>query len=243
MSTLTMAEADAALLKLYEDQTGICITEPEQKRMLAQMKRSKRVLESLLGYPLSGEAVTTNNYTELGKTESECPCLDFNSDTLLPADDVVGAYRLFPYNKKDIFLHIDPASVIHKVKLVKDNVTFKTFDADFYRIQSKYGFISFIQRCDLWLKCIYNDCDCVQLAVDADWLWESDTDIPQELLDIWMDMTAYYSDDKSNVKSETLGTHSYSKFENVKPEEKEENINILRKYVGGNGTLNQTLVI
>ncbi len=233
---------DSTLLKLYEDQTGLTIAASNQKRMLAQMKRTQRILESLLGYPLIG-AVETNKYSELGKTESECPCLDFNSDTLLPADTVVGAYRLFPYNKSDIYLHIDPATAIHKVKLVKDNVTFKTFDEDFYRPVSKNDFILYIERCDRWLRCIYNNCDCVQLAVDADWLWNEVNDVPSELLDIWMDMTTYYVDEKNNIRSETLGSHSYSKFENVKPEERNENIVILKKYVGGNGSLIQNLVI
>ena len=230
------------LLKLYEDTTGICVADSNKSRTLAMIKRTRRMLESMLGYPLDEAEVGTNHYVESGKTNVDCPCAINNVDNLQPADSVTYAYRLFNYNKADQFFHIDPASAIHKVKLVKGNITFKTLDPDYYRPHSKDGFIKYIEQCKVWCGCD-TDCDCVQLAVDATWLWEDDEDRPSDLLDVWMDMVTYYGDNKNNIKSETLGTHSYSKFENARPETLDHNIKILNKYVGGNGSLIQDLVL
>lgn len=237
-----MNDADTALLNMYIQITGLSVPESQGVSVVAQIKRQRRSLERMLGYPLEESAVNDNQYTEIGKTSIDCPCGSIDTDNLLDPDAVVYAYRLFTYNKHDTYLHIDPASAVHKVKLVKGGVTVKTLDSDFYRLDYKNGFIKYIEQCQCWCTCS-GDCGCVQLAVDASWLWPDDDNIPSELEDLWMDMVTYYSDRKKDIKSETLGPHSYTKFGNSAPESLAENVAIINKYIGGNGSLNRTITL
>ncbi|RDH76347.1 hypothetical protein DVS77_21575 [Mycolicibacterium moriokaense] len=66
--------------------------------------------------------------------------------------------------------------------------------------------------------CRLTGCICqdgfVQVAVDAKWAFD---DLPLELAQIWADSIANGLDDKSNVKSESLGSHSYTKFDKGDP--------------------------
>jgi hypothetical protein len=233
----------------YEAITGLTVT--NEALTTAQIARTQRMLETMLGYTLDVELFDTNQYTEIGKTASECPCPDVDVDALDAPDEVVGAYRIYAYNSKDSFIGIDPASEIHKVKLVKDGITFKTFEEDEYLKVSKHGFIKYLQECDncCWCTCTF-ECYCTQLAVDADWLWPED--LPADLLDVWAEMVTFYSDPKKDIQSEKLGSHSYTKYyENAKgkptaiprPEMQDYNLSILKKYAGPNGSLYQTITI
>lgn len=222
----------------YQTITGLTVT--NEALTTAQIARTQRILEDMLGYTLDPEMAEDNHYTEIGKTATDCPCPDVDMDSLLDPDAVVGAYRLFNYNRKERMISIDPASEIHAVKLVKDGVTFKTFEADEYRKHYKHGFIKYIEECEDCCFCTCTlDCYCNQLAIDGDWVVPGD-----ELNDVWADMITYYSDPKANIRSETLGTHSYSKFagnkgegfEQVFPQDLPHNRAIITRWAGANGS-------
>lgn len=225
----------------FQTLTGISVSSADESRYTAMIRRTQRMLESILGFTLDPDLYDNNQYTESGKTTSECPC---PSDTLTldDPDAVVFAYRLYPYNRLDKFLALDPASAIHKVKLVKENVTYKTLESDEFRAHYKNGIIKYLEQIQCWC---WDNCDCcdqLQLAIDATWLW-SNGNIPQDLLDIWTDMIVFYSDQKNNIKQETLGPHSYTKFDNKPPEQLSFNQAILKKYSGPNGVFKTKIVI
>lgn len=230
----------------YQTLTGITVPTSDIDRVTAQIRRTQANLEAMLGYTLDPTKVEDNQYIEIGQTTSDFTCggIDIDPDELDDPDPVIGAYRLFDYNKHDEFFIIDPATEIHAVKLVKDGVTFKTLDPDEYRANTINGIIKSIQRCipKYWCAC-NSDCSNVQLAIDADWLWGEDADIPDDLLYLWTDMITFNSDKKSNIKSETLATHSYSKFTQEDPGQTTQARSILQKYAGSNGSLFRTLTI
>jgi hypothetical protein len=201
----------------------------------------------MLGYTLNPNLVDENLYTETGKTDADwCPCSNVDVDNLSDPDAVVYAYRLFPYNRHDKYLALDPFSAIHAVKLIKDGVTFRTFDTDDFRVDyGRGGWAKFIEMCTSCL-CRRADCvGCVQLAVDADWLWDGTTgnELPTDLQDVWVDMVTYYADPNFGVKSQTLGTHSYSLFDNTPPQDKPQNKAIISRYAGPHGSAVPTVTV
>lgn len=212
----------------YEALTGLTVT--NTALVTAQIARTKTILEMLLGYSLDTDALNDNEYVEIGKTNDGCSCPDINMDELLPADSIVYAYRLFPFNRADEMLAIDPASAVHKVKLVQDGVTLKTFEAGEYRCDFKRGITQYLERNNYWCTCAGFDCYCSQLAVDATWV------IPAPILSMWADMVTFYSDERRDIKSETLGSHSYTKQTKSAPQELDENQAMIALYAGPNGT-------
>jgi len=225
----------------YQDLTGLTVASSNIALVTAQINRTRRILERLLGYTLNSADRLDNEYTETGKTQSDCPCPeDVDLSNLQAPDAVVYGYRLFTYHKQDRFLAIDPATAVAKVKLVKDGVTYRTLDADDYRLQWKNGIVKFLEQTECW--CLCNNCECnnVQLAVDANWI---DTDDYEDLQLIWADMVTYYADPKFDIKSETLGSHSYTRFDTPAPETDSVSVAILRKYVGPNGSLYKTITL
>jgi hypothetical protein len=228
----------------YQTITGTTVASADVTRVTAQITRAQRVLETLIGFTLDPAHVNDNQYDEIGKTAQECPCpLDLNVDDLDAPDAVVKAYRTYIFNKRDGYIAIDPASTVHAVKLVKDGVTFRTLDPDEYRVEFVNGFTKYIKRCEDFCFCVTNDCYCTQLAVDATWLWDGTTsDIPDDLLQIWAEMTTFYSDLKQNIKSQTLGSHSYTKFDKTPPEKLEHNLAVIKNYAGPNGSATQNPV-
>lgn len=224
----------------YQTLTGITVSTSQVALVTAQIERTRAILEDMLGFTLDEDLIDEDQLNEIGKTKVDCP---FPSDslTLDPADAIVFAYRLFPYNQNDDYLAIDPASEIHKVKLVKDGVTYLTLDADQYRAQFKNNIIKFLEQVKCWCSC-FDYCKYVQLAVDATWLWDEDS-LPSDLKYVWCDMITYYSDLKKDVKSETLGPHSYTKADTIPVELKERNIAVIKKYAGPNGSIKRSPTI
>ncbi len=219
-------------IDLYEELTGSTVANSKRAFIQSRIKYTQAILEDLLGFTLDGSLYNINHYTETGKTASECPCPSDDLDLNDP-DEVVFAYRLFPYNYKDKYLMIDPASEVHAVKLVKDGVTYKTFETDEYRKHYKFDLIKFLEEINCcWCTKAYCEeyCKQMQLAVDATWVWASDS-IPDDLNYIWVEMIDYYKDKNKDVISQTLGSHSYRK-DTTAPEQKSRNLNIIRKYAG-----------
>ena len=223
----------------YELLTGINVPSSQEALITATIAKSQTLLESILGYTLDETKVDVNQYTELGKTASECPnACDINIDSLTAPDSVIYAYRIFDYNRKDKYLAIDPCTEIHKVKLIVGNVTVKTLvEFEDYRIDQKNGLIRYLEKLDCCWCSNLDCCDNVQLAVDAEWVWQDEDDIPLNLKYLLTDMVTYYGDSSNNIKSESLGPHSYTKFDNIKPETK--NISIINLYSGPNGTVSK----
>jgi hypothetical protein len=226
----------------YEILTGVTVPIANQTRVTAQIAKTQAILESLLGYSLDPSIASENQYDELGISPTECPC--DTPTTLNPAEPVQFAYRLFPYNKKDSILSIDPAFSINQVKLVRNGITFKTID-DWHGIL-KNGLIKYLQQNLCWCSCC-DLCEGVQLAVDAVWLGAevdyNNVELPVDLQGVWAEMITYYSCPKTNIKSETLGSHSYTKFQDEKPEMISINQSIIKKYAGPNGLLARTITI
>lgn len=230
-------------LSIYTELTGLTVPTGQQALFTATIRRTKSMLETMLGFTLDPAKVNTNLYNELGKTTLECACPSVDTDNLQPPDAVVTAYRLYHFNSLDSYFHVDPFSKLNKVKLVfirpgagNNGITLKTFDNDQLRSEfGRDGWSKYIEHC---LNCLCDcKCDkCVQLAVDADWLWTED--IPEDLLYVWAEMVTYYTNSKQeNLKSESIDTHSYTFRDNVQPEIKPQNLAVLKKYAGPYGSV------
>lgn len=210
----------------------------------ASIQKARLFIEGLLGYTLTPLKVDTNFYNELGKMTTEGG--DYTTENLTAPDPVVYAYRLYRYNKHDRFFLIDPATEIHAVKLVRNNVTMLTLDPDNYRVHSENGFIKSIEKCsDCYWSCMCYPyaCQCRQLAVDATWLWPTYALIPDDMKQIWADAALYYADTKRGIRSESLGPHSYSKFGESTPYTDIFTQSTIKKYMGGNGSLIHSITI
>lgn len=238
-------------LSTYEDLSGTTVKDSQQTRVTAYIDRTRIILESLLGYTLDPDRTVQNLYTEIGKTQaSETFAFDWfdnNPPTdLLPPDDAEGAYRLFSYDVRDQYVALDPFSAIHSLKLVRNGITYYTFDANSYRVQvARDGLTRFLVISPWltgwrlrWLTAWQEN--GLQFAADADWLWaqQGDNDqIPDRLLYLWADMVTFYSNAKNNIKSETTGSHNYSKFAYTPPETLPANAQVLQELAGPYGVV------
>jgi hypothetical protein len=226
-------------ISTYQTLSGITVLDSQLARVTAAIARTQAILETMLGYSLDPVIALQNQYNESGISSVECD----DDSALDPADPVETAYRIFPYNRHDKYLNIDPATSINKVKLIRNNITVLVIDD--YRVDYKNGLIKYLRQEKCFYRC-YDECHNVQLAVDAVWLGGDDyqlQDLPDDLLFVWSDMITFYADAKRNIRSETLATHSYTKFTNQPPEMLSHNMAVLNKYVGPNGSLNKTLTI
>lgn len=231
----------------YSELTGVTVDESDEALIKAQIRRTKSILENMLGYSLNKKKASENQYEEAGKTISDFD--DILSD-LAPADDVVGSYRLFSYNEKDIYLPVDPYTEIHVAKLVvskpgakPNGVTVQTFSATESLEYVENGIKKYLlnnDHCHRIFACYCSHYN-VQLAVDADWLNEDC--LPEDLMYVWADMVTYYSDEKKDIKSETLATHSYTKQTLGRPEELSESLKIIQKYAGPNGSVKTVVTV
>lgn len=239
-------------IDVYEDLTGNTVEAEEQGKVTAEIRRARITLQTMLGYTLDKQKSHENHYDEKGKAKVACPfrgiISDINDMELDPADEVKGSYRLFNYNSNDQYLEVDPFTKLYSVKLVfvqsggedADGITHKTFSDGKIRVHKKNGVSKYIERCkECFCLC---DCDdCVQIAVDADWLNEDC--LPEDLLMVWASMVEYACDDKSDIIAETLGTHSYRREASGSPETMDENIAIIKRYAGPNGTVNTEITV
>lgn len=236
-------------IEKYESITGLTVPDSQQSFVTAQLSRAQSQLETMLGYTLDRNKVLENQYSEVGKSPTDCifGWNDIDLDSLLPPDPVVGAYRLFNYNKKDRYLVVDPFVKLNSVKLVllrpgdePNGVTVQTLDEDHIRVHKKQGISKYIERCDSCF-CPVNCDHCVQLAVDADWMFEDC--LPNDLLYLWTDQVTYQVDCKKDIKRETLGPHSYERFDREQPFYLKDSQAVLMKYTGPNGSLSYDITI
>ncbi len=225
----------------YQTLTGITVSASDQTRVTAELARSRRKLETLLGYTLDPNQRLTNYYVELGKTDSDYACPIVDIDELEPPEAVISAYRLFPYSPEDVFLSVDPFITLHAVKLVylrqgasPNGVTVKTFDEDYITLQKFNTWGKYLYEFPrYWYRwaCIHSH--QLMLAVDADWGFAT---VPTELSEVLADFATYYADDNRDLKSESILTHSYTRGAKTDPGTVSGNKAIVSKYAGPNGT-------
>lgn len=229
----------------YQTLTGITVPSSKQALVTAQINRVQQMLETMLGYTLNPDNVTQNLYNEQGKTAQECACPSVDTSTLQAPDAVNGAYRLYSYNPNDKKFHVDPFCRVFNVKLVKDGVTIKTFATTEYRVDyGQEGLSKYIENCQTSM-CSCDCNDCIQLAVDASWLWQESDAIPSALQYVWADMVTYYANCKKDVKQESVGSHSYTKFDKatVEPELQRNNLAVIKRYAGPYGSVTPKVTV
>lgn len=228
-------------LDKYQILTGITVSVEDKPQYEASIRRARIQLEQILGFTLNPRK-DSNLYNELGKSLNDCDCPNVETSNLLEPDDVEGSYRVFDYNKLDKFWLVDPFIKIYKIKLVvirptddNNGITLKTFKPSDITIRIGYkGISKYIENCVSEL-CGCSCADCMQIAIDADWL--NDSCIPEDLQYLWADIVSYDNDCKSNIKSESIEGHSYTKFEQSNPMASESAKTILAKYAGPNSSL------
>lgn len=220
-------------IEKYEELTGLTVAPSQEALVKANIRRTKAMLETLLGFTLSPK----NLYNELGKAQRECACPDIDTSSLLPADEEQGIVKLFPYNSRDQYLHVDPFKNVYSAKLVYvttdgDYVTVKTFE----NVKPQYGrdgIGNYVEKC---ISCNLCECDCddcLQLAVDAEWI----DCLPDDLMYLWADMVTHEIDCNKNIKSESVTGHSWSKADTRSPEQLPHNILLLKRYAGPYGSV------
>lgn len=236
--------------------TGVTLSLTDQSRFTTIEDVATKELERLLGYPLD-PTDWANLYNETGKTQTDFICPDADN-TLDSPDVVVGKYRLFDYHPSDRYLSIDPATAIHKVKLVREDITYKTFDVsngeETDDISIKWKMVSvtgtteskITQYLDLenclsltgWRNPCWYSPKWVQLAVDADWAF---TTLPRDLEIILAKMIAdnFQEFGRDDLQSETRGSHSYTRRE---PQTVMDKYPALKEYAGPNGTAKQRVL-
>lgn len=234
----------------FTDLTGITLSSSETgDRFTAIEDAAKKDLERQLGYPLD-PSDWSNLYNETGKTQDDCICPDVDN-TLDAADVVVGKYRLFDYHPTDRYLSIDPATQINKVKLVRENITYKTFDisngetTDDIAIKwvngnPKVTYYLDLENCSSWYgwrEACWRRMKYVQLAVDATWAF---TTVPAELNKIHADLIAkQLRGPDMDIQSESRGSHSYTLREALSLADK---YPALRDFAGPNGAAKQRVL-
>lgn len=228
-------------LAKYQKLAGFTVSSGNITKVTATINRTRIMLENMLGFSLYASEVSENFYKELGKTSESCFCSSIDLEDLDDPDEIEGSYRLFKYDRRDKYFFIDPFLTVYKVKQVyikqgkgNNGVTVKTFDDDEIRLQYRKDWGKYIEYCQSCL-CECKCENCVQLAVDADWLNEDC--LPLDLQYLWADMISYYADDKHGIKSESIDTHSYTKESNTAPEANSVNLAIIKKYAGPHGSV------
>lgn len=237
----------------FKQLTGIELDCDQAERFTNVVSLSKLQLEGMLGWPLDPEDFE-NQYEEEGKIRSSVLCLcNEEEENLDSPDDVVGRYRVYKYFSTDTFIKIDPALEIHAVKLVKGNITYRTFETDEYFPVWKNGNPKFCTSLQIRKECL-TPCNWLyacpgeyMIAVDAEWAFPNTEDeeplttLPLELQKVWADMVANEFEEKKDIKSESITSHSYTKFE---PKTIYEIYKaVFDKYAGPTGTVRRPRIV
>lgn len=213
------------LAQKYTELTGFSINTNNQARIYAAIEKVQYILEDLLGYTLNEDERTTNYIPSLTPTT---------------------AYRLFPVRFNDVNHHIDPATAITTIKLMKNGAVEDTIESTEYTAINDRGFYKYFvinQALTLnrvWYpfkKIIVCADDYYEWGVDA--IWCHATDLPNSLMSVFADMVTFYARTNKEIKSETLGSHSYTKFDQKAPEEIEMNRKIITRFAGPKGSINK----
>lgn len=238
----------------FTNLTGISLSSSQAARFSTVVELTDDALQEVLGWPLDPDD-WDNQYLEIGKTKDEWDCFSGDTSDLLPADDIIGLTRLYTWNPVEPYIFIDPATVIHAVKIVRNGITYKTFKPTDYNLQLQNGPTTFGRyinvRDELHRRLLFNwplpllvfehsrEADLVQVAIDADWGFD---DLPTQLQKVQADMIYYELNvNKRDLKSESMLSHSYSK--NAHPDPLVTHADIITKYVGPHGTAYEELIL
>lgn len=228
----------------FEALTGVTLTDDQNSRFETVEALATKQLERLLGYPLD-PSTWANLYNETGKTQDDCVCPDTDLD-LDAADAVVGKYRIFDWNPHDRYVRIDPATTINKVKLVREDITYHTFDVDNEEVAvnwegtrdvattNRVARYLDMRNCDwpcYWTMPCWKRQDYLQLAVDATWAFSA---VPEELQEVQaaLILNGYRDQERDDIQAESRGSHSYTKKDMVEWYDK---YPCLKYYAGPNG--------
>ncbi len=226
----------------YEDLTGISLAESQLGRFNAILAVAVAQLEELLGWPLSPNS-WDDQYAEIGKSKSNLSCPNADAE-LDPPDVPIGTTRLFTLYPGEPYMAIDPATEIHSVKWIRGNITCIDYDESAYIPKYGNGNPSTVR----WIGIRKLMCDCIRMkeprefAVDADWAYQDEDgepDLPIELKAVLVDMIKEELDPRSDIKSESVVSHSYTKFDRVLAEDK--HANTIKKFAGPHGTASRRL--
>lgn len=228
----------------FESLTGVTLTAAQESRFSTLEALAEKQLEKLLGYPLD-PADWANLYNESGKTQESCVCPDPDL-TLDAADAVVGKYRVFDWKPSDRYVHIDPATTVNKVKLVRENITYHTFDVDNEEVALKWEGTTDVattnrvvryldmRNCDwpcYWTSPCWKRHDYLRIAVDATWAFSS---VPAALEEVQAGLIlhGFRDQERDDIQSESRGSHSFTRREAQTWVQK---YPVLSEYVGPNG--------
>ncbi len=213
----------------YSELTGIQITDANKARIQGAIQRCLAIFEDLLGYTLDPEQRTFNEFESLSPTV---------------------AYRIFPLRRKDKYHHIDAATAVYDVRILRNGNVNQALASDEWSAVYRRGIYKFftINKIlnlpafyntffyDTYLSIINSQYDNYAILVDADWMFKEDA-FPDDLMAVFCEMVTYYSDLKRNIRSETLGPHSFTKFSQDAPEEMESNRRIINRFAGPRGSI------
>lgn len=247
-------------LEKYKELTGNTVPASKEAKVTATIRRTKTLLETLLGFSLKPR----NLYTELGKVHFEgyLPMIpDLNNldslNLLEPDEEQGGGYKLFPYEETDKYFHVDPFKNVYRVKLVMplpDGEFITVADLDnVVPSMGRDGIGKYIERHYEWFNWMWyrtykyswkaNSDAGLMLAVDADWI----DCYPADIDYLWADMVEYYSSPTysitGNLKSESVDGHSWSRasanasVSDEKPESNPSNRLLLARYAGPYGSV------
>lgn len=227
-------------IEQYETLTGQTVSEADTPRVEALILRATSEIESALGYSLTPDS---NIYSELGKVQYSWPfprqTLPPTSEmieNLLPARDPIGEVKVFPLELKDKHALVQPFDTVHRamIVLVTGKGEFITL-VDLTSAIPQYNSSGWGKWIEIdvpyWtadptvlfeFTSIYGEGHPKQakfaLAVDADW---TDVGWLPGIQYLIADMVQYRLDPNnsvamSNVTSESVDGHSWSKSESSK---------------------------
>lgn len=224
----------------FEALTGFPVTTENADRFEILSDAAVSELEQLLGWPLNPET-WDNQYIEIGKSRNEWSCPSADSDDLDDPDEVEGKYRLFTAHVGDTYLAIDPAEEIHAVKVVQNGVTCKHYEDDEFKPKIINGAVQTVKYIELGKPFGVCGCDVVDdllhIAVDADWAYSEG--IPFDLKKVLAAIILEGMDVKRDVKSESVISHSYTKFD--RSDYRKTYQTTLQRYAGPNGIVKRRI--
>jgi hypothetical protein len=239
----------------YQELTGVTVSEADEPRVKAALRKAEVKLGSLLGYSLSKQ----QKWTELGRVRFDglapfpsLPVSEEAIDNLLPAGEQSGTYQLFNFDELDKHIRINPAKQVYRAKIVlpvnrDEFITVHDLENAAPYLNSA-GLVTAITRYSTWYtwtwwnSLLWTDRQNLMLAVDADFVNVCDANKYPDLADLLADMVAYYSDVNysvmGNIRSESIDSHSYSRASTGKtpdeaaPQGQLEARKIIEKYAG-----------
>jgi hypothetical protein len=200
----------------YETLTGTTVPTAQEPLYTAIIAKTKLMLEMILGYTLDPVTLAETRYYDL--------------------------------NVNDPYILLDPYKTITSIEIMKGAEVVDTLVlGDDYSTYTKNGISKYIQliTCmNLQLPrypflCCNKPTD-YRLKVVG--IFEFAT-VPQDISMIWADMITYYVDPNRDLKSQTLGSHSYTRGNMTPPEQDKANTQVTMKYAGSNGMISYTRVI